>query len=134
MAFDLLLPETTLIDSTLRLRRTEGNGAFVGPHIDIHEDLPVDGLNFWISFGPLGREETIQFLPPEWILAGAPSGHFKAGVYRDTDGRMCRSILWRKVPFRLKSSLANFSPSCPVARHIAVHFAFEASASRPINA
>jgi hypothetical protein len=56
MAFDLPLPETTLIDSTLRLRRTEGNGAFVGPHIDIHEDLPVDGINFWISFSPLGRE------------------------------------------------------------------------------
>jgi hypothetical protein len=87
MTLDLPLPETTLLDSTLRLRRTEGKGAFVGPHIDVHEDLPIDGLNFWISFSSLGREETIQFLPPDWILGGTPIGHFKSGVYRDAAGR-----------------------------------------------
>jgi hypothetical protein len=87
ITLDLPLPDTTLLDSTLRLRRTEGKGAFVGPHIDVHEDLPVDGLNFWISFSPLGREETVQFLPPEWILGGTPIGHFKSGVYRDDAGR-----------------------------------------------
>lgn len=77
-----------LIDSTLRLRRTVGAGAFVGPHLDVHEDLPMNALNFWISFSSLEREETIQFLPPGWVLDGIPVGHFKAGVYVDKKRRI----------------------------------------------
>jgi len=77
-----------LVDSTLRLRRTVGAGAFVGPHLDVHENLPMNALNFWVSFSSLEREEAIQFLPPAWVLDGIPVGHFKAGVYLDEKGRI----------------------------------------------
>ena len=88
-AFTFLpLPTESLVDSTLRLRHTVGGGGFVGPHLDFHENLPADALNFWISFSKLERDETIQFLPAPWILEGTPIGHFKSGVYLDNHGRI----------------------------------------------
>lgn len=85
---NLPLSPNSLVDSIVRLRRTVGAGAFVGPHVDFHENLPANALNFWISFSQLEQEEAIQFLPERWVLAGTPVGHFKAGVHLDGRGRI----------------------------------------------
>lgn len=80
------------IDSTVRLRRTLGLGALVGPHIDKYESLPVNGINFWISFSSLQREQALQFLPEKWLPKSENSGSFKLGTYIDHRSRLMPSL------------------------------------------
>jgi len=77
-----------LIDSVLRLRRTVGEGGFVGPHIDRFENLPEHAINCWIAFTPLAQGEAINFYPSHWHPGYyiSNSGHFKPGVWRDGRG------------------------------------------------
>jgi hypothetical protein len=88
---DLTNEAQIFVDSYVRLRRTFGQGAFVGPHIDFYEDLPRDGINCWISFSSLEAEEAIQFLPARYYTDGDMSGHFKAEVHLDRFGKLMPS-------------------------------------------
>ncbi len=67
---DLSNEAAIFVDSYVRLRRTIGKGAFVGPHIDFYEDLPLEGINCWISFSFLEASEAIQFLPAHYHPGG----------------------------------------------------------------
>jgi hypothetical protein len=90
--FSNLSHEHIFVDSSIRLRMTHGQGAFVGPHIDFYEGLPRDGINCWISFSSLEASEAIQFLPSHFHPQGENmSGHFKEGVHLHKSNKLMPS-------------------------------------------
>lgn len=60
-AFPKEILDNFFIDGFVRFRRTSGEGAFVGPHLDVYEGLPNNSINFWITFTNLERNESLQF-------------------------------------------------------------------------
>lgn len=77
--------EKMLVDSRVRLRRTVGEGAFVGPHLDAYESLPVKGINFWTSFMPIKEKQGLTIVDKKWQPAFYNQGNFKNGVSINTE-------------------------------------------------
>ena len=93
------------VDAFVRLRRTVGRGAFVGPHCDQFEGLPPNCLNFWTTYVPLQAGETLNLLPARWHPATNLAGTAKWGVYRDDEFRLMprRALLDDVLSFPLEA-------------------------------